>query len=41
MEQVPRADRTARVALAQRIEDPRLNGFANRLIYFEQPDLLR
>ena len=29
-----------RVALAERIEDPRVKGFAHRLIYFERPDLL-
>ena len=29
-----------RVALAERIEDPRVKEFAHRLIYFERPDLL-
>ena len=29
-----------RVALAERIEDPRVKEFAYRLIYFERPDLL-
>ena len=40
MEQFHSADWTNRVALADRIDDPRVREFAYRLIYFEHPDLL-
>ena len=40
MEQFHNVDWADRVALADRIEDPRVSEFAYRLIYFERPDLL-
>ena len=40
MEQFHNADWLDRVALADRIDDPRVKEFAYRLIYFERPDLL-
>lgn len=40
MEQFHRAHWIDRIALADRLEDPRLSEFAHRLIYLERPDLL-
>ena len=40
MEQFHNVDAADRVALADRIDDPRVSEFAWRLIYFERPDLL-
>ena len=40
MEQFHNVNWADRVALAARIDDPRLSEFAWRLIYFERPDLL-
>ena len=40
MEQFHDVDWADRIALADRIDDPRLSEFAWRLIYFERPDLL-
>lgn len=40
MEQFHTSDWDERIALADRIEDPRIVEFARRLIYFERPELL-
>mgnify|MGYP001063534995 FL=1 len=40
MEQFHRVEWTERAAIAAKIDDPRLSEFANRLIYFENPQLL-